>query len=304
MKLADASRAPIVVPGGIVWQWQWTNWFLAEDSDKPRAISEAELDKLVAKPDRYLKRRCGDGGCGPHGGNIDLVLVEGTKEQVVAKGQSEISAAELAGNEVVFATFGAYGASGGVYRTSIAGGEAKKLWDGAITELLIDKTDVYAAGTGGVAWIDLESAKTVVLDASSKETRTLALGTDRIFWADVGDPYHGSKPSGRILSAPRHGGDVKTHATEQPWPETIVVDERQVYWASRDRGGIWSVGITGGSVTVLVPTDERCGGVMWLHRIPRGLLFLRGDAFEFRFGGGGEMWFVPLDPMEKAKKQQ
>jgi hypothetical protein len=179
-----------------------------------------------------------------------------------------------------------------------------KLWDGAISELLVDGQDVYAAGAGGVAWMDLESSKTVILDASSKDTRSLALGTGRVFWADVGDPYHGSKPSGRILSAPRHGGELTTHATEQPWPEAIAVDDSRIYWGSRDRGGVWSVEIAGGPVRPLVPTDDKCGGIMWLHRTARGLLFLRGDSFEFRFGGGGEMWLMPIDsaPKQRPKK--
>lgn len=306
VKLGGASQTPIAVPGGIVWPEGRTIWFLADDSDKPRTITEAEVEKLLPKPDRHLKRRCGEGGCGPHGGNIDLVLVEGSNERVIAKGQSEIGAAKLVGDHVVFATFGAYGASGGVYRAPTSGGQAKKLWDGAITELLVDKTDVYAAGAGGVAWIDLQTDNAVVLDKASSETRAMVLGTDRVVWADVGDPYHGSKPSGRILSAPRHGGALTTHATEQPWPEAITVDDKTIYWSSRDRGGVWSVAIAGGTVTALVPTDDKCGGVMWLRRTPRGLLFLRGDSFEFRFGGGGEMWLMPIEsePETKPRKQR
>lgn len=304
VKLGGASHTPIAVPGGIVWTEGRTIWLLADDLDKPRAITEAEIEKLIPKPERHLERRCGDGGCGPHGGNIDLVLVDGSNERVIAKGQSEIDAAELVGDQVVFATFGAYGASGGVYRTPITGGQAKKLWDGAITELVVDKNDVYAAGAGGVAWIDLQTDNTVVLDKTSKETRAMALGTDRVVWADVGDAYHGSKPSGRILSAPRHGGAITTHATEQPWPEAIAIDESRIYWGSRDRGGVWSVEMTSGSVTALVPTDDTCGGVMWIRRVSRGVLFLRGDSFEFRFGGGGEMWFMPIEDSPKAKTQK
>lgn len=300
VKLGGASREPSVVSGGMVWPEGNTIWFLADDSDTPRTINEKELEKLVPKPDRYLRRRCGDGGCGPHGGNIDLVLVEGSTERVIAKGQSEIGAAQLVGDGVVWATFGAYGASGGVYRATT--GQAKKLWDGAITELVVDKNDVYAAGAGGVAWIDLQTDNTVVLDKTSKETRALALGKDRIAWADAGDPYHGSKPSGRILSAPRHGGAPTTHASEQPWPEAIAIDDSRIYWGSRDRGGIWAVEIAGGPITSVVPTDDKCGGVMWLHRTARGVLFLRGDSLGFRFGGEGELWFMPIDTAQKSKQ--
>lgn len=296
--LGVAARVPMIVPGGVVWPEQRGSdhavlWLLTDDADKPRAISEAELEKLVGRPDRHLRTRCGDSGCGPHGGNIDLVLIEGSKERVIAKGQAEIEAAELVGDAVVWATFGAYGGSGGVFRTT-SDGQPKKLWDGAITNLIVDKTDVYASGSGGVAWIDLETDKTVVLDEGSKETRAIALGGDRVVWADAGDPYHGSKPSGRILSAPRHGGTVTTHATEQPWPEAIAADANKIYWGSRDRGGVWSARMSGGRVFELVPADGKCGGVMWLHRTARGIVFIRGDAMSFRFGGGGEIWFMPF----------
>lgn len=294
VRLGGASEPPIAVPDGVLWAEQRTIWFLADDSDKPRTIPQPEAEKLLPKPARRLEHRCGEHGCGPHGGNIDLVLVEGTNERVIAKGQSEISAAELVGEHVVFATYGAHGASGGVYRAPSTGGRRQQLWDGAINTLLVDGHDVYAAGSAGVAWIDLGADQAVVLDKTSTETDAMALTADRVVWADVGDPYHGSKPSGRILSAPRHGGAVTTHAAEQPWPEALAVDDTTIYWGSRDRGGIWSVALGGGPVTALVPSDHECGGVMWLRRTPRGLIFLRGDPLEVRFGGGGEMWWVPI----------
>ncbi|HLL23728.1 MAG TPA: hypothetical protein VK427_16430, partial [Kofleriaceae bacterium] len=110
--------------------------------------------------------------------------------------------------------------------------------------------------------------------------------------------------SGRILSAPRHGGAFTTHATGQPWPEAITVDEKTIYWGSRDRGGVWSVDVSGGAVTARVPTDDKCGGVMWLRRTPRGLLFLRGESFAFRFGGAGEVWLMAIEDPAKGRTQK
>src|SRR5262249_50883466 len=141
VKIGSANRVPIVVKSGIAWPDGANGQFLADDATKPNTITSAELEKLVPRPERYLRRRCGDGGCGPHGGNVDLVIVDGAGERVIAKGQSEIEAAEISGDDVAWASFGAYGMSGGVFRAPVAGGSVTQLWDGAVHELLVDGTD-------------------------------------------------------------------------------------------------------------------------------------------------------------------
>jgi len=292
VRIGGASDIPVDVTGGIAWPEGDVIWVLSDNEDRSRMVRKEDFDKLAPKPTRYLKHRCGEGGCGEHGNNIDLVLVDGTSERVIAAGQSEIEAAELVGDDVFWAAFGPYGVSGGLYRAPASGGPTTKVWDGAVTTMLVAATDIYVAGAGGVAWVDAASGKVLVLDRTSNETRAIAVGKERVFWADAGTPDRTSKPSGRILSAPRHGGTLVTHAHEQPWPEAIAADDRRIYWGSRDKGGVWAVAVSGGDITTVVPTDGSCGGVTWLHRTVLGLAFLRGDRLSLR--GSGAMWFVPL----------
>ena len=304
MKLGGANGTPVAVPGGVVWPEGREVRFLADDSDTPRTLDAAELAKLIPTPERHLERRCGEGGCGPHGGNNDLVLVDRSGKHLIAKRQAEIEAAELVGEDVVWATFGAYGASGGVFRASAAGGQATKLWDGAVTELRVEGSDAYAAGASGVVWIDLHSGQTQLLAKTSSEPRGLTVRGDRLFWAEEGDPYWASKPSGSVRSAPRHGGTVVTHADGQPWPQKIAVDDDRIYWGARDKGGVWSVAITGGPVTTVAPPDDKCGGTMWISRTRLGVVILRGDSLSFRFGGDGEIWLIPIQPEATAEAKE
>lgn len=269
------------------------------ESDTPHRLSEAEAEATVPRPSRYLKNRCSDGGCGEHGGNVDLVLVDGSNERVIATRQSTIGTARLVGENVVWSTFGPYGMSGGLFRASAVGGPPVRLWDGPVSEVFIDDSDLYFSSSAGVVWVDLNTDKNVVLDEGSR-ANSFAVNEGRVFWSDSGQPSEGSKPSGRILSAPRHGGALVTHASQQPWPNAIAVDGKRIYWGARDRTGVWSVPVAGGDVTQLVAEDDgSCGGVVWLHRTGRGLLFIRAKSFNFRFGAGGEMWYVAVGAVAK-----
>lgn len=140
-----------------------------------------------------------------------------TGEHVIARGQSQIAASEIVGNEIIWGTFGPYGAEGGVYRAALDGSNPTKLWDGAVTELLVDASDVYAAGDEGVAWIDLQSRRTTVL-AKSSSPRGLMLHRERVFWVNESESSRAAEPTGSVQSVPRHGGAITTHIDLLPWP--------------------------------------------------------------------------------------
>ena len=294
VKIGTATRLPVEAIGGLAWR-DGDGWdFLADDATTPRPVNEHELSKLAPEPEPHLKRRCGAGGCSEHGGNSELVLVDHNVEHVIATGQSAIEAAQIVGDDVVWVTFGTDAVSGGVFRAPAGGGPATKFWDGAVEELLVDGRDAYAAGSQGVAWIDLQSGKTTVLAPTEKRTRSLGLTLhgDRLFWADEGDPYWASAPSGKLLSAPRHGGKVTTHAAALPWPSAIVVDGDLIYYGSRDKGGVWAIPIGGGTATAVMSPDGGCGGISWMRRIKPGLLVVRGDTRALP--PNADVWFVPL----------
>lgn len=167
-----------------------------------------------------------------------------------------------------------------------------KLWDGAVTELLVDGTDVYAAGEAGIAWIDLRSSQATVI-ARSTSGRGLVLHDDRLFWAKEGEPSSGSKPSGSVHSAPRHGGPVTTYAASLPWPQALAFDKDRIYWSGNRHGGVWSIPLAGGCITTVVSTPFGCCSITWIHRTQGGLLFLQGDWM--RNGRIHDMWLVPIE---------
>jgi hypothetical protein len=112
----------------------------------------------------------------------------------------------------------------------------------------------------------------------------LAVDATSVYWTNNG--------GGTVMKVPTGGGIATTLALGQYLPECLAVDSTSVYWTSLE--GLWSVGLAGGSVTV-VASGELFGvtldttKVYWTTDDDTG----RGAVMARALGGGKVQALAP-----------
>lgn len=199
------------------------------------------------------------------------------------------------GDQVYWGTFDDY--EGRVMRVPVGPGQdpvTLAVVEGGVADLAVDGDQVFftahtAAGGGGFIENPDEPAEGSVFVTSPGTdpfNATLlapdlaapwgiALWEDRVVWVDgTGD---GDSLPRSVLSMPRAGGEIQTHASGQTAPWDVRVDEQYAYWTDDDQ--VWAVPLEGGDPIMLAEQQDRARSIVvdeqWVFWVTRDRLLQR-----------------------------
>jgi hypothetical protein len=275
-------------------------------------VAKVPRKLLAMGKDAWFVHAC-DGACGPHGTGQIINRVERSdgKTTKIAGPESEIVFAEVLQTQLLWATFGPYGATGELKRVPTAGGTVETLWKGAgVNAVLVRAVTAFVADDQTVSAVNwaVTSPKPVLLAKDLRRASGLAADGTHAYIVDAGDR---GKQNGTLLRVPFLGGAVETLATALPEPNVVAVDDDHIYFMGDDGGNVWVMPKQGGKPTILIPAppkDWPCRYTQWLHVDEVGGLEYLRMSRGFDTGTGepinwGTLWAIQRGMMQDPVKQ-